>query len=167
MTNNHVNKPLMGTYKIKDMIVDIYFSPKVIETYASDEEIHKLNNIKDFQKSYIHFKNLQNIVNRLFERYDITVAKGIYIGITGPSLETSAERRFLAQCGGDAVGMSTVLEVIAAKQAGFQIIGLSAITNKADGGPDQKPDTIEDVLLNATTACQKILKILPELLENW
>ena len=35
--------------------------------------------------------------------------------------------------------MSTVMEVIAAKQAGFQIIGLSAITNKADGGPDQKP----------------------------
>ena len=48
MTNNHVNKS-PGTYKIKDMIVDIYFSPKVIETYASDEEIHKLNNIKDFQ----------------------------------------------------------------------------------------------------------------------
>ncbi|MCH1562473.1 MAG: purine-nucleoside phosphorylase [Rhodobacteraceae bacterium] len=112
-------------------------------------------------------KNLQNIVNQLFEKYDITVAKGIYIGITGPSLETSAERRFLAQCGGDAVGMSTVMEVIAAKQAGFQIIGLSAITNKADGGPDQKPDTIEDVLLNATTAGQKILKILPDLLENW
>ena len=112
-------------------------------------------------------KNLQNIVNQLFEKYDITVAKGIYIGITGPSLETSAERRFLAQCGGDAVGMSTVMEVIAAKQAGFQIIGLSAITNKADGGPDQKPDTIEDVLLNATTAGQKIIKILPDLLENW
>ena len=55
MTNNHVNKSLMGTYKIRDMIVDIYFSPKVIETYASDEEILKLNNIKDFQKS--DFKN--------------------------------------------------------------------------------------------------------------
>ena len=51
MTNNHVNKPLMGTYKIRDMIVDIYFSPKVIETYASEEEIFKLNNIKDFQKA--------------------------------------------------------------------------------------------------------------------
>ena len=50
MTNNHVNKSLLGTYKIRDMIVDIYFSPKVIETYASDEEIYKLNNIKDFQK---------------------------------------------------------------------------------------------------------------------
>jgi purine-nucleoside phosphorylase len=63
--------------------------------------------------------------------------------------------------------MSTVMEVIAAKQAGFQVIGLSAITNKADGGPDQKPDTIEDVLINANTASQKILKILPELIESW
>ena len=49
MTNNHVKKPLMGTYKIKDMIVDIYFSPKVIETYASEEEIFKL----------CHYRNLQ------------------------------------------------------------------------------------------------------------
>ena len=112
-------------------------------------------------------KNLQDIVRKLFTKYDIKVSKGIYIGITGPSLETSAERRFLAQCGGDAVGMSTVMEVIAAKQAGFQIIGLSAITNKADGGPSQRPDTIEDVLMNATTASRKILKILPELIENW
>ena len=112
-------------------------------------------------------KNLQDIVRKLFTKYDIKISEGIYIGITGPSLETSAERRFLAQCGGDAVGMSTVMEVIAAKQAGFQIIGVSAITNKADGGPDQRPDTIEDVLINATTAGQKILKILPELIEDW
>ena len=111
-------------------------------------------------------KNLQDIVRKLFTKYDIEVSKGIYIGITGPSLETSAERRFLAQCGGDAVGMSTVMEVIAAKQAGFQIIGLSAITNKADGGPSQRPDTIEDVLMNATTASRKILNILPGLIET-
>ena len=65
MTNNHVNKSLLGTYKIRDMIVDIYFSPKVIETYASDEEIHKLNNIKDFQKA--DFKNLENHFENIFK----------------------------------------------------------------------------------------------------
>ena len=65
MTNNHVNKPLMGTYKIRDMIVDIYFSPKVIETYASEEEIFKLNNIKDFQKA--DFKNLENHFENIFK----------------------------------------------------------------------------------------------------
>ena len=65
MTNNHVNNSLLGTYKIRDMIVDIYFSPKVIETYASDEEILKLNNIKDFQKS--DFKNLENHFENIFK----------------------------------------------------------------------------------------------------
>ena len=65
MTNNHVNKSLMGTYKIRDMIVDIYFSPKVIETFASDEEIYKLNNIKDFQKS--DFKDLENHFENIFK----------------------------------------------------------------------------------------------------
>ena len=65
MTKNHVNKSLLGTYKIRDMIVDIYFSPKVIETYASDEEIHKLNNIKDFQKT--DFKNLEDHFENIFK----------------------------------------------------------------------------------------------------
>ena len=65
MTNNHVNKSLLGTYKIRDMIVDIYFSPKVIETFASDEEIYKLNNIKDFQKS--DFKDLENHFENIFK----------------------------------------------------------------------------------------------------
>ena len=69
------------------------------------------------------------------------MSKGIYAGIT-ISLETSAERRFLRESGADAVGMSTIMEVIAAKQAGLGA-GLSAITNKADGGPEQQPDTIE------------------------
>ena len=75
MTNNHVNKSLMGTYKIRDMIVDIYFSPKVIETYASDEEIHKLNNIKDFQKA--DFKDLENhflfVFFKLFFIFNINI----------------------------------------------------------------------------------------------
>jgi purine-nucleoside phosphorylase len=85
----------------------------------------------------------------------------------GPSLETSAERRFLKGSGADAVGMSTIMEVIAAKQAGFEIVGLSAITNKADGGPEQQPDTIEEVLEYASVAGKKIKSILPGLLQAW
>lgn len=88
------------------------------------------------------------------------LAEGIYVGITGPSLETSAERRFLRASGGDAVGMSTVTEVIAAVHGGMRVLGLSAITNAATGGPEQQPDTIEEVLANAAVAGRRIAAIL-------
>jgi len=112
-------------------------------------------------------KKIQRIVSTCFKNAGIKLSEGIYAGITGPSLETSAERRFLRDSGADAVGMSTVMEVIAAKQAGFEIAGLSAITNKADGGPEQQPDTIEEVLGYAEIAGKKIKSILPELLQAW
>lgn len=97
-------------------------------------------------------------------RADVFVRRGIYAGLLGPSLETSAERRYLHNSGADAVGMSTVTEVIAAVHAGLRVTGLSAITNKATGGPEQQPDTIEDVLANAAVAGKKIAAILKELL---
>ena len=117
--------------------------------------------------SDVYDKKVQGIVSNCFKNAGIKLSKGIYAGITGPSLETSAERRFLKGSGADAVGMSTVMEVIAAKQAGFEIVGLSAITNKADGGPEQQPDTIEEVLEYANVAGKKIKLILPELLQAW
>ena len=117
--------------------------------------------------SDVYDKKVQGIVSNCFKNAGIKLSKGIYAGITGPSLETSAERRFLKESGADAVGMSTVMEVIAAKQAGFEIVGLSAITNKADGGPEQQPDTIEEVLEYANVAGKKIKFILPELLKAW
>ena len=96
---------------------------------------------------------------RLGER----LPSGIYAGITGPSLETSAERRWLRASGGDAVGMSTVLETVAANHAGLKVLGLSAITNAADGGPDQQPDTIEEVLENAAHAGARIARLIEAL----
>ena len=117
--------------------------------------------------SDVYDKKVQGIVSKCFKNAGIKLSKGIYAGIMGPSLETSAERRFLKGSGADVVGMSTVMEVIAAKQAGFEIVGLSAITNKADGGPEQQPDTIEEVLEYANVAGKKIKFILPELLQAW
>ena len=112
-------------------------------------------------------RKLQAIVRGAFKKHNIVLREGIYAGITGPSLETSAERRYLHMCGGDAVGMSTVMEVIVAKQCGFEIAGLSAISNKADGGSDQQPDTIEEVLDLAAQAGRKIVKVLPDLIKSW
>lgn len=94
----------------------------------------------------------------------IELKNGIYVGVHGPSLETSAERRFFHAMGGDAVGMSTVLEVIAAIQCGADVLGVSAITNIATGDADQPPDTIEDVLQNAASAGEKINALMRKLI---
>ncbi|MGE0500315.1 MAG: purine-nucleoside phosphorylase [Rhizobiaceae bacterium] len=89
--------------------------------------------------------------------------RGIYCGLNGPELETSAERRFFRLAGGDAVGMSTVIEVIAANHAGMRVLGLSAIANAATGGADQQPDTIESVVAGAALCGVKIEAILKHL----
>lgn len=94
----------------------------------------------------------------------VKLACGIYAGVAGPSLETSAERRWLRASGADAVGMSTVLEVIAARHAGLAVLGLAAITNAAVGGPDQDADTIEAVLETAGIAGVSIAAVLDRLL---
>lgn len=63
----------------------------------------------------------------------ITLREGVYVGVSGPSYETPAEVRAFHRLGGDAVGMSTVPEVIIARHLGMQIVGLSCITNLGAG----------------------------------
>lgn len=63
----------------------------------------------------------------------VTLREGVYTGLAGPSYETPAEIRMLSILGGDAVGMSTVAEVIAARHAGLRVCGVSCITNLAAG----------------------------------
>ncbi|WP_373520485.1 purine-nucleoside phosphorylase [Aquiflexum sp.] len=65
------------------------------------------------------------------EELDIILKRGTYMGVTGPVLETKAEIRFLKLIGGDAVGMSTVPEVIAAIHLGMKVLGFSVITNES------------------------------------
>jgi purine-nucleoside phosphorylase len=97
------------------------------------------------------------------KRTGTAIRRGIYCGVNGPELETSAERRFFRFAGGDAVGMSTVMEVIAANHAGMKVLGLSAIANSATGGADQQPDTIESVVAMAAICGAKIATILGDL----
>ena len=98
------------------------------------------------------------------EAAGVALRRGVYAGVAGPSLETSAERRFLRAAGGDAVGMSTVVEVIAAVHVGMRVLGLSAITNSATGGPEQAPDTIEAVMAVAAEAGRQIQRLLARLI---
>ncbi len=78
-------------------------------------------------------------------RLGLTVYQGVYAAMLGPNFETPAEIRFLRAIGADAVGMSTVSEVIAARQMDIRVLAISCVTNMAAGILDQ-PITHEEVL---------------------
>jgi len=89
----------------------------------------------------------------------VLLQKGIYAGLMGPSLETPAEVRFLKTIGADAVGFSTVQEVIAGVHAGMKILGLSVITNIHN--PDNpSPSAIDKIIDTAVKAIPKIEAIM-------
>jgi purine-nucleoside phosphorylase len=94
---------------------------------------------------------------------DCTAHKGVYAGFTGPSFETRAEYRMLRRLGADAVGMSTVPEVIAARHAGLRVLGLSVITNLCR--PDCLDETgHEEVLEAASLASGRMTAIVETVL---
>ena len=115
-------------------------------------------------QSRLYDPGLRQLAVDAAARAKTAIRRGVYCGVNGPELETSAERRFFRSAGGDAIGMSTVTEVIAANHVGMKILGLSAVANAATGGPDQQPDTIEFVFAVAAICGEKIAAILKELL---
>jgi len=88
-------------------------------------------------------RTLRKLAREVARRRKIPLAEGVYVGLLGPSYETPAEIRMLERLGADAVGMSTVIEVIAARAAGIRCLGFSAITNPAAGVTPHKLDHIE------------------------
>ena len=84
---------------------------------------------------------------------------GVYAALTGPSYETPAEIRALANCGADAVGMSTAMEAEEASRLGLEVAGISCITNQAAGLGDATLDHAE-VLVNAKLAVERMAGLL-------
>jgi purine-nucleoside phosphorylase len=94
---------------------------------------------------------------------DIPLPKGVYAAMSGPSYETPAEVRMLQVLGGDVVGMSTVMEVIAAADAGMKAIGISVIANPA-AGLTVEPLRHEDVTREVDAAAGRLKALLTEFL---
>ena len=97
----------------------------------------------------------------------IPLHQGVYVGGTGPSYETPAEYKFFRRIGGDAVGMSTVPEVIAARHAGIPVFGISVITNEAhDDYAEDYVNDADDVVVAADAAADRMSRLIVKMIEE-
>lgn len=97
----------------------------------------------------------------------ITLREGVYVGLAGPFFETPAEVRFLRTIGADAVGMSTVNEVVAARHMSMRVLGFSGITNVARLSADEgAPPTHEEVMEAAPKMGPKLTAIVQDVVTS-
>ncbi len=82
--------------------------------------------------SQAYDRDLMDAARKVAKQNNITLREGVYCGLSGPSFESPADLRFLRMAGTDAVGMSTVPEVIVARHGGMRVLGFSGISNKAN-----------------------------------
>ena len=111
--------------------------------------------------SKIYDPKLNQIIRDTAKRCEIALKEGIYVQLTGPSFESPAEIRMLKTLGADAVGMSTVVEAIAANHMGMKICGISCVANLAAGMTDQ-PLTHDEVQEAANKAAPLFRKLITE-----
>jgi purine-nucleoside phosphorylase len=109
--------------------------------------------------------SLQELVRDVAKDVNIPLKEGVYVWNSGPSYETPAEIRMLEKIGGNAVGMSTVPEVIVARHAGMNVIGISCITNMAAGILDQ-PLSHEEVMETTEKAKEDFLNLVKGIIER-
>jgi len=110
-------------------------------------------------------RELIKIVEETAKEQQLNLQKGVYIGVTGPCLETAAEYRMMGSWGADMVGMSTIPEVIVGVHAGLRILGLSVITDICN--PDAlEPVNIKEIISIAQQAGPKLDKLITEVLKK-
>lgn len=104
-------------------------------------------------------RDLAELAREVAAEQGVTLREGVYVGLLGPTYETPAEVRMLAHLGADAVGMSTVPEVVVARALGMRVIGLSCITNLASGLTNN-PITHAEVLEATAHAAEKFKRLV-------
>lgn len=100
----------------------------------------------------------RQLAHKIAREAGVTLKEGIYCALTGPAYETPAEIRFLERGGADAVGMSTVPEVLVARHSNMEVLGIACVTNVLHQGPSQ--DTHHEVLEAANAAGPNMEKII-------
>lgn len=110
-------------------------------------------------------RELVALTERVALDLKLPIRKGVYLATIGPNLETAAEYRFFRFIGADAVGMSTVPEVIVARQIGVKVLGLSVVTDM--GLPDaMRPVNLAEILSIANQAEPKLTALVSEVVKR-
>jgi purine-nucleoside phosphorylase len=115
--------------------------------------------------SEAYSKELSATAKEIASRLNIDVKEGVYVGFSGPTYETPAEIRMVRTLGGDAVGMSTVAEVIVARHGGIKVLGISCITNMAAGILDQ-PLSHDEVIETTEKVKANFLRYIKEIVKS-
>lgn len=109
--------------------------------------------------------SMREKISKIAERENIALQKGVYASVVGPQLETKAEYRMLKIIGADAVGMSTVPEVIVANHLRLPILAISILTDECD--PDNlKPVDIQEIIQIAGNTEPKMIRLFKELIKE-
>lgn len=109
--------------------------------------------------SDVYDSGLRQAARQTARLLKIPLEEGVYCAVMGPSFETPAEARMLRLMGGDAVGMSTAPEAIAARQIGMRVLGISCIANSLVR-PAAEKTTHEEVLANSALAVEKVVRLV-------
>jgi purine-nucleoside phosphorylase len=119
-----------------------------------------------FDMSEAYSKKLRQMAKEEAAKLNIDLKEGVYQLFTGPSYETPAEVNFARLCGSDAVGMSTVPEVLAANHANMEVLGISCLTNMAAGILDQ-PLNHDEVLKTSLKVKETFTALVKAVLKRW
>ncbi len=117
-----------------------------------------------FDMSEAYSKYLREKIHEAADNCGILIKSGVYLMCTGPSFETPAEIRMFERMGADAVGMSTVPEVIAANHCGMEVAAISCITNKAAGLSENKLSH-EEVVETGRKVNEKFKALISHIIE--
>lgn len=150
-------------FKIGDlMIINDHISMFTVNPLLGKNEDQLGTRFPDMSEPYS--KDLIAKVQEIAKQHDIELKQGVYTGVTGPTFETRAEYKLIHIMGGDAVGMSTVQETIAAVHCGMKVFAMSVIT---DLGIREEENTIthEEVLQAAKDAEPKLTLLFTELVK--
>lgn len=134
------------------------------ENPAAGEEISQLGP-RFFDMTFAYDKKLIDQAKEVFKENSVSYKEGVYAFFKGPSYETPAEIKMLSTLGADAVGMSTVPEVIAARQMGIEVFGVSCITNMA-AGISKTPLSHQEVVETSLKTKERFIKIISDMVKR-